>query len=150
MTNNDPYKKAVNAYQDTNTSAMGGFDVVVELYKGMIKNIRAAKTAQQEGQLEDMVKLIEKTNNILIALQSHIDRKNGGEAAEFLDKFYNGVFATLMRIHREDNPAAAFDTLLGHIQPVYEIWCRHASAASEATSSENKDDNNGSGVEVGV
>ena len=150
MTNNtDPYKQAAHAYQDTNTTAMNNFEIVVELYKGMIKNIRMAKAARQEGKLEEMCNSIEKTNQILIGLQTHIDRENGGEAAEFLDKFYTGVFGTLAKIHKAEDPDTEFDTLLGHIQPVYEIWCRHASDASKGEPAKDTSDN-GSGVKVGV
>lgn len=145
MTGNNPYQQAMGAYNNTNDSNMSGFEIVVELYKGMIKNIREAKIAQAEGKLEDMVKLIEKTNKILIALQSHIDKEQGGEAAEFLNDFYNGVFGTLARIHKAEDPQAEFDALLEHIQPVYEIWCRHAHGGSEETI-----DQNGSGVEIGA
>lgn len=150
MSNNDPYKQAINAYQDSNSSGMSGFDVVVELYKGIIKNIQQAKTAYQDGKLDEMCNLIEKNNNILVALQSHIDRENGGEAAEFLDKFYTGIFAAMARVHKQEDPAEAFDALLGHIQPVYEIWCRHAADAAGTASGETKQGNNESGVEVGA
>lgn len=141
MTSSNPYQQAMNAYSGTNEATMSGFEIVVELYKGIIKNIREAKIAHAEGNLEEMIKLIEKTNQILIALQSHINREEGGEAAEFLNDFYNGVFATLARIHKAEDPQAAFDKLLEDIQPVYEIWCRHAHGAAE----ENPTDNNGSG-----
>lgn len=151
MSNNgDPYKQAINAYQDSNTSGMSGFDIVVELYKGMIKNIQQAKLAHREDKFDEMCNLIEKNNQILIALQSHIDRENGGEAAEFLDKFYTGIFGAMARVHKQEDPAEAFDALLGHIQPVYEIWCRHAADAAAAATGEVKQDDNGSGVEVGA
>ena len=143
--NNNPYQQAMGAYTKTNDENMSGFEIVVELYKAMIKNIRAAKIAHAEGKLEEMVKQIEKTNKILIALQSHIDKDQGGEAAEFLNNFYNGVFGSLARIHKAEDPQAEFDALLENIQPVYEIWCRHAHGGSEETV-----EHNGSGVEVGA
>ena len=97
MTGN-PYQQAMGAYSKTNDESMNGFEVVVELYKGMMKNIREAKIAYEEGKLEEMVKINEKTNKILIALQSNINKEQGGEAAEFLNQFYNGLFAKLMRV----------------------------------------------------
>lgn len=147
-TTNDPYKQAANAYKDSNTASMSGYEIVAELYQGIIRNVRAAQAAHKAGKLDEMCNQIEKTNRILVALQAHIDREQGGEAAEFLDAFYTGVFGKLSTVQQQDDPQAAFDELLGHIQPVYEIWCRHASGAASAE--ENQQQDTGSGVEVGV
>lgn len=127
MMTNNPYQQAASAYQGAHETHMGGFDVVVELYKGIIKNVTAAKTAYQKGELEEMCKLNEKTTKILIALQSHLNHEQGGEAANFLDVFYTGIFGKLMSVLRKEDPAAAFDEILELIKPVYEIWCGHAA-----------------------
>lgn len=127
MTTNNPYQQAASAYQGAHETHMSGYDVVVELYKGIIKNVGAAKTAYQDGDLEQMCKLNEKTTKILIALQSHLNHEQGGEAAAFLDSFYTGLFGQLMGVLRKEDPAAEFDAVLERIKPVYEIWCGHAA-----------------------
>ena len=127
MTDNNPYQQASSAYQNIHETHMGGFDVVVELYKGIIRNTEAAKTAYQNGELEQMCKLNEKTTKILIALQSHLNHEQGGEAAAFLDSFYTGIFGQLMGVLRKEDPAAEFDQVLEYLKPVYEMWCKHAA-----------------------
>lgn len=124
------YSDAATAYRDTYVSNMSGFEIVVELYKGIIQNIEQAKRSYESGRLDEVCASIEKTNRILVALQTHLDFDKGGEAALFLNEFYNGIFASLAQIFRKPNPEEEFDQILAHIQPVYEIWCKHAEQTS--------------------
>lgn len=139
MSTDNPYKSphtnAANAYRDTAGEQMNGFEITVELYKGIIRNIEGARDAHKVGRLDDMVELNGKTNKILIALQSNLNFEEGGEAATFLDQFYTGIFASLSRILRVDDPQGEFEKILGYIQPVYEIWVQHAqnSRAEQTT-----------------
>lgn len=131
-TGNNPYQQAMGAYQGTHDQGLSGFGVVVELYKGMIANIQAAKIAYTDGKLDVMCDKIAKTNQILIGLQGHLDREQGGEAAEYLNDFYTGVFSLLSKVQRAPDPEAEFDRIIALIQPVYEIWCKHAAAETAA------------------
>lgn len=135
ITNNkNPYSLASSAYRDSNTSTMSGFDIVVELYRGIINNIEQAKASYKEGRLDTMCNQIEKTNKILIALQSHLNFDQGGDAANVLNHFYTTTFGDLTSVLRKDNPEEEFDRIIGNIRPVYEIWCRHAANEKSAPS----------------
>jgi flagellar biosynthetic protein FliS len=128
MQENTPnHEKAATAYQSTYVNNMNGFEIVSELYKGIIKNIHQAKTAHQNGNLEDMCALNQKTFKILVALQSHLDFQQGGEAAIFLNRLYNHVFASLTKILRQDNPQQEFDRLLEILQPISKQWAKLSS-----------------------
>ena len=120
--NNNPYKKAATAYRDTYVSNISGMEIVVELYKGMISNIENAKNAYTAGHLEKMCHLNDKTFKILIALQSNLDYEKGGDAAVFLNQFYNSIFASLTKVLREKNPEQAFNQILASMRPVYQRW----------------------------
>ncbi len=122
----EKFQQATNVYRSASESNMSGFDVVVELYKGMIRNVENAKSAYKQGKLDEMCELIEKTNKILIALQSHLNFEDGGEAAQTLNTFYNGIFGSLAQILRTKTPEEDFDKVLKHLHKVYEIWCKHA------------------------
>ncbi len=126
------YQDAATAYQDAYVSNMSGFEIVVELYKGISKNILLAKKSYESEKLDEMCKYIEKTNKILIALQSHLNHDKGGEAAVYLNNFYNGIFVSLSKVLSQPKPAEAFDHILNTVQPVYEIWCRHADTRKES------------------
>lgn len=121
-------EKAAMAYQKISHTSMSGFEIVVALYEGIIKNIEQAKNAYLEGKLDHMCNLNDKTYNILIALQSHLDFEKGGEEAQYLNQFYNSIFTTLSRVLRAPEPAAEFDKILIHIQPVYKRWIEFAQA----------------------
>ena len=97
------YKQAATAYRDTYVSNMSNFDIVVELYKGILKNVRQAKSAYQADKLDEMCGFVEKANRILIALQSHLDFDNGGEASVFLNNFYNGIFSSLSSVQLKNH-----------------------------------------------
>lgn len=117
------YEKAATAYRTAYVNNVSGFEILIELYKGMIGNIEQAKLAYQAGQLEKMCRLNEKTTKILLALQSHLDFEQGGDAAVFLNKFYNSIFASLARILRSQHPEDDFDQMIVAMREVYQRWC---------------------------
>ena len=125
------YYHAAAAYGNRQSGTMSGFEVVAELYKGMIKFVGLAKSAYEVGRLDEMCNYIQKTNKILIALQSNLDFEQGGEAAVFLNDFYTGVFSKLVLVLRKDNPAAEFDEVHKMLRPVKDIWVAHAENAKK-------------------
>lgn len=124
----NPYANAAGAYKQTQVNTISGMDVVVELYKGMIKNVEAAKAAYENNKLDEMCRWNEKTFNILVGLQTHLDFDQGKDAAEFLNGFYNTIFGALAKVHREEDPAKGFDDIIGAIEPVYMRWVEFAKA----------------------
>lgn len=128
---------AASAYGNTQAGTMSGFAVVAELYKGMIKFVGQAKNAYEVGRLDDMCMYIQKTNKILIALQSHLDFEQGGQASVFLNDFYTGVFAKLFKVLHAENPAAEFDEVHKMLRPVKDIWVAHAENAKKAAPDEH-------------
>lgn len=128
MEQNNPYEKAATAYRSAYVNNIDGFGIVVELYKGMMGNIEQAKNAYQAGQLEQMCRLNEKTNKILVVLQSHLDFEQGGDAAIFLNQFYNSIFASLSKVLRTQDPEREFDRIRTSIEPVYQRWCEFSVA----------------------
>ena len=123
------YEQAASAYNTTQSSAMSGFEILVELYKGMIGNINQAKAAYQNGKLDEMCNLNDKTFKIIQALRAHLDFDQGGDTSLFLDQFYSKIFIALTKVLSQDEPEKAFDAVLAEIQPVYERWV--ALAAEE-------------------
>jgi flagellar biosynthetic protein FliS len=123
------HQDVAKAYQKTShTDNMSGFQIIVALYEGMIRNIEQAKTAYKNNKLDEMSNLIVKTNKILIALQTHLDFEQGKDAADFLNNFYNSIFVSLTKILRKEDPVAEFDKILAYIQPVYRRWVEFAQA----------------------
>ncbi|MAF97051.1 MAG: hypothetical protein CMH26_00280 [Micavibrio sp.] len=126
------YQKAAGAYQNTSEQHINGFEIVRELYKGMISNIEQAKDAYNDNRLEEMCLLNQKTFKILMALQSHLNFEQGGDAATFLNNFYNSIFVSLTRVLRADDTAQEFDNIIERIEPVYKRWCTFAADSRES------------------
>ncbi|MGH1397646.1 MAG: flagellar protein FliS [Alphaproteobacteria bacterium] len=128
------HQNASSAYRTAYETNMSGMEIVAELYKGIIKNLEEAKRHYKAEKLDEMCNVNEKTNKILIALQSHLNMEEGGEASQFLNTFYNGIFAKLTRILSNDDVVAAYDEIIENVKPVYKIWCEHAANQAKPAS----------------
>lgn len=118
----NPYQKASQTYQKKSDESLTPLQIVVELYKGMIKNTKLAKAAWQEGKLDVMSNHIIKTFDIIEALQSNLDMENGGEDAVFLNRFYSVVFSALSQVVSNPDPASYFDEIIAYMQQVHDRW----------------------------
>lgn len=139
MTHN-PYQKASQAYQKKNDESLTPLQIVVELYKGMIRNTKLAKQSWQDGQLDVMCGYIQKNFDILEALQSNLDMEQGGEDAIFLNRFYTVIFSALTQAISKPDPATYFDEISAYIQQVHDRWYAlaypgHASPVEGANAS---------------
>lgn len=119
---NQAYQKAFQTYQKKSDESLTPLQIVVELYKGMIKNTQLARSAYQEGKLELMTNYITKTFNIIEGLQSNLDLEKGGEDAVFLNRFYNVIFSALSQATAKPEPAEEFDAIIAYIQQVHDRW----------------------------
>lgn len=120
MTN--PYQKASKAYQSHKDGNLSQLQIVVELYRGVLKNIKIAKDSWTENRLDVMSNHIIKTFDIIEALQSNLDLEKGGEDAKFLNHFYSVVFSALSLATAKPDPAAEFDAVIAYVQKVYDRW----------------------------
>lgn len=118
----NPYQKASQAYQKKSDETLTPLQIVVELYKGMIKNTKLAKQSWQNNQLDLMCQYVEKNFSILEALQSNIDLEKGGEDAVFLNRFYTVIFSSLTLATSKPDPAKYFDEIVSYIQQVHDRW----------------------------
>lgn len=118
----NPYQKASQSYQRQSDENLTSLQIVVELYKGMIRNTKFAKQAWNDNQLDVMTNHIVKTFDIIEALQSNLDMENGGEDAVFLNRFYSVIFSALTQASMKPDPAAYFDEIIAYIQQVHDRW----------------------------
>ena len=133
---NNPYQKASQAYQKKNDDTLTSLQIVVELYKGLIKNTKLAKQCWGNRQLDVMCGYVEKNFNILEALQSNLDLENGGEDAVFLNRFYTVIFSSLTLATSKPDPSAYFDEIISYIQQVHDRWYALAYPGLELPQSE--------------
>ena len=116
------YQKAVQAYQKKNDENLSPLQIIVELYKGMIKHTKDAKRHWEAGNLDLMTNSIVRVFNIIEALQAHLDMEQGGEDAIFLNRFYNVIFSALSNATMKPEPGEEFDRIIAYIQQVNDRW----------------------------
>ena len=139
MTHN-PYQKASQAYQKKSDETLTPLQIVVALYRGMIKNTKLAKQSWSNGQLDVMCQYIEKNFDILEALQSNLDMENGGEDSAFLNRFYTVIFSALTQAISKPDPGMYFDEITAYIQQVHDRWYALAYPDNGAVHSETQSD----------
>ena len=120
--NQNAYQKALKTYQKKSDESLTPLQIVVELYKGMLRNIKDAKKAWQAGQLDVMSSHLLKTFDIIEALQLNLDLEKGGEDAAFLNRFYTVVFSALSNVSAKPEPAEEFDAIIAYVQQVHDRW----------------------------
>ena len=133
---NNLYTKASKAYQRKNDDTLTPLQIVVELYKGLIKNTKLSKQCWENRQLDVMCGYIDKNFDILEALQSNLDLENGGEDAAFLNRFYTVIFSSLTLATAKPDPSAYFDEIIAYIQQVHDRWYVLAYPGSELPQAE--------------
>jgi len=133
-----PYNKAAQAYQKKNDANLTPLQIIVELYKGMIKHTRDAKKYWQAGDLDLMTHHITKVFNIIEALQAHLDMEQGGEDAIFLNRFYNVIFSALSMATAKPEPGEEFDAIIAYIQQVTDRWYAMAYGRPVEVTGENQ------------
>jgi flagellar biosynthetic protein FliS len=116
------YQKAVSSYQKQNDENLTPLQIVVELYKGMMKNVLQAKACWQRQELDTMTNIIVKTFDIIEALQSNLDFEQGGEDAKVLNHFYNVTFSALTMATAKPDPAEEFDGIYNYIKIMHDKW----------------------------
>lgn len=118
----NPYGKAASAYQQTREDTMGGMEIVLECYKGIIRFLREAKAAYGRDELDKMCYWIERTLKVIEGLHANLDVEKGGEDAKFLQEFYVVLIGRLGKVLERPDVNHEFDQLIAYVQPVYERW----------------------------
>lgn len=118
----NPYQKASQAYQKKTDENLTPLQIVVELYKGLLRNTKFARDHWEKGQLDVMCTYIQKNFDILEALQSNLNLEEGGEDAAFLDRFYTVIFSALTLAPSKPDPLKHFNDIIAYIQQVHDRW----------------------------
>jgi flagellar protein FliS len=125
---------ALSAYQAASnmTTSLGA---VVMLYDGMIKEVGKAKSAIEEGRIEDRFNATQKACQILLGLQSHLDFERGGDISLMLDQFYHTIFRDLQKVNMS-NSAATCDGIINALSEVRASWAELAKDGQRGASAE--------------
>ncbi|WP_421938176.1 flagellar export chaperone FliS [Pelagibius sp.] len=110
---------------------------VVLLYDAMIKEVANAKTAIEEGRIEDRFNATQKACKILVGLQSHLDFEKGGNISLMLDQFYHTIFRDLQQVNMK-NSAQICDGIITALSEVRASWSELAQNEQRTGSPDGK------------
>lgn len=94
---------------------------VIMLYDGAIRFVRQAKSAIEEGRIEDRYNALNRAADVMAGLQLSLDTENGGEIAELLYDYYAGIDMRLISIH-SDQSLEMCDLVIKHLKMMRDAW----------------------------
>ncbi len=121
-TDNPSYTHASSAYQQTSDENLEPMEIILELFKGILKFLEQAKSAYQKDDLEQMTYFLDRTFKVIEALHAHLDMEAGKKEAEFLQEFYVIMMGRMGKIFDRPDIPREFDQLIAYATPVYEQW----------------------------
>ncbi len=95
------YKEITKKYTEAGHNVSNTRQVVM-LYDGIIKFLRNAKISQAQKDFENVYSNLQKAKNIIQGLQLGINFESGGEIAQTLNDFYDGMFFRLSLFNIRD------------------------------------------------
>ncbi len=139
MMTTNPYDAATSAYGMAQSRSMSKIDILLSLYRGLLRYIDLATEAHQRKNNGEVVGYVDKAISVLIALQSSIDHDIGGKYARDLDTFYTGAY---IRLRRAASVGGDTETELRYVyknvRDIYNHWHRLSSQHPELFSSLNQ------------
>ena len=97
------YASAGNAYKSNEVLTAPKKKLVVMLYDGAIKNLKLAKLAIADKNIEKTNNAIIKAQNILAEFMSTLNFEDGGEIAKGLMNLYQYMYDRTIRANMSDN-----------------------------------------------
>ena len=94
---------------------------LVLLYDAVIRFVKQARLAIEEGRFEDRLNLLQKASNIIVGLHGSLDFDKGGEISQILSSFYSAMDIRILAINRT-NSLEDCDRIVNEIKMMREAW----------------------------
>jgi flagellar secretion chaperone FliS len=129
-------------YSEAHLVSSSPEEAVVMLYDGAIRFLREAVRAIEEENIAAKVQLLERAVKIIEYLQSCLDREQGGEIAENLQRLYDYMLIRLTEANLYNDVAKLEEigTLLGTVREGWAAICDVPRKNQEAKPSEPEKD----------
>lgn len=88
---------ARQAYQNNQVTTAPQKKLIIMLYDGAIKNLKLAKMAMEEKQIEKINTHLVKAQDIIMELMTTLNFEAGGEIAKNLHQLYDYMYTKLIR-----------------------------------------------------
>lgn len=114
------YQQQVASYQMANSTLHKTRQLVL-LYDAVIRFLKQAHLAIEEGRFEDRLNLLQKSSNVIMGLHSALDFEKGGEIAKMLDNFYMAMDLRILALNRTNNKDEC-DQIIREIKMMRDAW----------------------------
>ena len=115
------YANADNAYKNNQVMGAPQKKLIIMLYDGAIRNLKLAKIAMNEKNIEKANNTIIKAQNIILELMSTLNFEAGGEIAKNLHALYQYMYEKTIAANIEKNPDHA-DEVIKFLEELKEVW----------------------------
>lgn len=95
--------KSANQYKEMQIKTASPGKLLLMLYQGAIKFMKLAKKNIKEGKIEESHKNIIKAQNIILELQSTLNKEQGGDLAVRLETLYDFMYRELVQANLNKN-----------------------------------------------
>ena len=118
MSTNSYHK--ISAYKNANYTVSKTRQIVM-LYDGMVRFMQQARSAMEEGRIEDRFTLLTKASAIVTGLQGCLDFEQNVEVSTTLYDYYAQVETDIFLLHRT-NSLEQYDRLISQLKAMRETW----------------------------
>jgi len=115
------YANANNAYMNNQVMTASRTKLVVMLYDGAIRNLKLAKLAIDERNIEKTNTSIIKTQRILSEFISTLNIEEGGDIAKNLMALYEYMYHRTIRANI-DKDQGILDEVIGYLEELRDAW----------------------------
>ncbi len=95
--------KSADQYKQMQIKTANPGKLLLMLYQGAAKFMKLAKKNIKEGKIEESHKNIIKAQNIILELQSTLNKEQGGEIALQLESLYDFIYRELIQANLNKN-----------------------------------------------
>jgi len=95
--------KSADQYKQMQIKTASPGKLLLMLYQGAVKFMKLAKKNIKEGKIEASHKNIIKAQNIILELQSTLNKEQGGEIAVQLESLYDFIYRELIQANLNKN-----------------------------------------------
>ena len=114
-----PYKN-IKAYTRA-THTVAKTRQVVMLYDGMIRFLKQASEAMENGAIEERYLKLTRVTDVLTGLQGSLDFDSGGQTAQVLYDFYGSLDSRITELHRRPDIESC-RKIIQDIKEMRDVW----------------------------
>lgn len=116
----------MGSYQEKRLEGASAIDLVVALYDGILRFLRAASVAVERGDRAERRIAVKRALDIIIHLQARLRLDVGGRPAQVLNEFYASVFAQILQASQSAS-RQKFEHAIDCVRSVRDAWKQAAN-----------------------